>query len=91
MRRGFDGGGAFGKRLWMQRRDIFRSVRTLMSIDKRVSPFKVREDLNVYRINASRRFFRSVRTLMSMDKRVSPLFKVREDLNSTGTAWRNPH
>ena len=56
-RRGFDGGGAFGKRLWMQRRGLFRSIRTLMSIDKRVSPF----------------------------------FKVRKDLNSTGTAWRNPH
>ena len=26
-RRGFDG-GAFGKRLWMQRRNLFRSVRT---------------------------------------------------------------
>ena len=50
MRRGFDGGGAFGKRFWMQRRDLFRSVRTLMSIEGLVSSlFKVREDLNVYR------------------------------------------
>ena len=43
------------QRLWMQRRDLFRSVRTYMSIDKRVSQF----------------------------------FKVREDLNSMGTARRN--
>ena len=35
------GHGAFGKRLWLQ--DLFRSVRTLMSIEKRLSPiFKVR-------------------------------------------------
>ena len=32
-RRGFDSDGALGKRLWMQRRDLFRSVRFFMSIE----------------------------------------------------------
>ena len=42
-----EGGLGAAQQLWRQRSDLFRSVRTYMSIEKCVSQFfKVREDLN---------------------------------------------
>ena len=60
-------------------RNLFRSIRTYMSIAKCVSPFfKVREDLN--RTGTARRILRSLRTLGSFSGRRAIDMQVLTDL-----------